>query len=163
MKIRPYISSDKLELTKLIGHFRVALAKLKGSERELDLKAAEEELEFYLEKKYPTFIAEGDKGNLLCFHVCKIQDKIIWSEFLYVIPEERRKGVASALFEKAESIAVEIGCDTVYNWVHPNNYRSIPFLKKRGYNVLNLIEVCKKRPGEKLTQKIKVGNYEFDY
>ena len=163
MKIRLYVSSDKLELTKLIGQYRVALAKLKGSERELDLKAAEEELEFYCKKEYPIFIAEGDKGNLIGFHVCKIQEDIIWSESLYVIPEERRKGVASALYEKAEIIAGEIGCDTVYNWVHPNNFRSIPFLKKRGYNVLNLIEVCKKRPGEKLTQKIKVGDYEFDY
>ena len=62
-----------------------------------------------------------------------------------------------------EIIAEEKGSNTVYNWVHPNNFRSIPFLKKRGYNVLNLIEVCKKRPGEKLTQKIKVGNFEFDY
>ena len=40
---------------------------------------------------------------------------------------------------------------------------SIPFLKKRGYNVLNLIEIRKKRPNEKFTQRINVGNYEFNY
>ncbi|MFX1500150.1 MAG: GNAT family N-acetyltransferase [Promethearchaeota archaeon] len=163
MEIRQYVPSDKLELTELISNFRISLAELKGSKRKIDLKAAEEELEFYLEKNYPIYIAAGNKGKLLGYHVCKIQDGIIWSESLYVIPEERRKGVASTLYEKAEDIAVEIGCDTVYNWVYPNNYRSIPFLKKRGYNVLNLIEVCKKRPEEKLTQKIKVNNFEFEY
>ena len=150
-------------MRKTVKSLIVTLAKLKGSERERDLKAAEEELEFYLKKEYPIFIAEGNKGNLLGFHVCRIQDEIIWSESLYVIPEARRRGVGSALYEKAEIIANEMGCDTVYNWVHPNNYRSIPFLKKRGYNVLNLIEICKKRPREKLTQKINVGQYEFDY
>ncbi len=163
MKIREYELKDKLHLNYLIGQYRIELAKLKNSERELDLKNAEEELEYYLEKKYPIFIAESLIGKIIGFHVCRMQDEIVWSEALYVVPEERRKGIASELYEKAEVIAEEKGSDTVYNWVHPNNFRSIPFLKKRGYNVLNLIEVCKKRPGENLTQKIQVGNFEFDY
>ncbi|MFX0024197.1 MAG: GNAT family N-acetyltransferase [Candidatus Hermodarchaeota archaeon] len=163
MKIRQYESKYKSQLTNLIGQYRIALAELKGSKREIDLKAAEEELEFYRESNYPIYIAEDNKDNLVGFHICKIQEDIVWSEALYVIPEERRKGVASELYEKAEIIAEEKGSSTVYNWVHPNNFRSIPFLKKRGYNVINLIEVCKKRPGEKITQKIKVGQYEFDY
>ena len=163
MIIRQCKQSDEEELAHLIGEFRVDLAELKGSKQEIDFKAAQEELEFYKIKKYPIFVAEGDKGKLLGFHVCKIQDKVIWSESLYVNPEARRKGIASALYEKAEQIAEEIGCDTVYNWVHPNNFRSIPFLKKKGYTVLNLIEVCKRRPNEIITQKIKVGKYEFDY
>ncbi|MFX1313388.1 MAG: GNAT family N-acetyltransferase [Promethearchaeota archaeon] len=126
------------------------------------MKAAKGELQFYKKKKYPIFVAK-EKEKMIGFHVCRIQDEIIWSEALYIVPEARRKGIASALYEKAEQIADEIGCNTVYNWVHPNNYRSIPFLKKRGYTVLNLIEVCKRRPKETITQKIKVGQYEFDY
>lgn len=163
MKVRLFLLSDTSELIKLVSQFRVALAKLKGIERKINLRSAQEELEDYKEKNYPIFVAEGDQGNLLGYHVCRIQDQIIWSESLYVIPEARRKGVGSALYEKAEIIAEELGCETVYNWVHPNNSRSILFLKKRGYNVLNLIEVCKKRSREKFTQKIKVDTYEFDY
>ena len=163
MKIRYFALKDEKQLIKLIGEFRVAISKLKQSNRSIDLEAAKEELEFYQKKKYPIFVAEGSKNNLIGYHVCKIQEDVIWSEGLYVIPEERRKGVASALYEKAEIIASELGCNSVYNWVHPNNYRSIQFLKKRGYNVLNLIEVCKKRPGENLTQIIKVGSFEFEY
>jgi L-amino acid N-acyltransferase YncA len=163
MKIRNFNSNDIGQLIKLIGQFRVATSELKAIKRNIDLEAAKDELEFYQKKKFPIFVAEGNENKLIGYHVCKIQDDIIWSESLYVIPEERRKGVASALYEKAEIIAKELGCNTVYNWVHPNNFKSIKFLKKRGYNVLNLIEICKRRPGENLTQTIKVGSFEFDY
>ncbi len=42
---------------------------------------------------------------------------------------------------------------------HPNNHRMISFLWKYGYTVLNLIEVRKPYPGEKLTQEIQVGDH----
>jgi len=59
---------------------------------------------------------------------------------------------------EAEQLAQEFDGDTVYNWIHPNNDRIISFLKKRGYNVLNLIEVRRARLGEETSEKIKVGN-----
>lgn len=75
----------------------------------------------------------------------------------------RCRGIGSALYVEAERLAQEFGGDIVYNWIHPNNDRIISFLKKRGYNVLNLIEVRRARPGEETAQKIKVGKHEFDY
>lgn len=75
----------------------------------------------------------------------------------------RRQGVATALHGKAEEIATSCGDDTVYNYVHPNNHRMIEFLRKRGYTVLNLIEIRKPYKGEKLTQTIMVGEHKFDY
>jgi hypothetical protein len=50
-----------------------------------------------------------------------------------------------------------------YNWVHPNNDGIIAFLRKRGYGVLNLIELRGARPGASLTNKVRVGEHEFDY
>lgn len=41
--------------------------------------------------------------------------------------------------------------------------RMIEFLRKRGYTVLNLIEIRKPWQNEKTTQKIIVGEHEFDY
>ena len=82
---------------------------------------------------------------------------------IFVFPEYRRKGIASALFGKAEEIAASYGDDTVFNYVHPNNHRIIQFLRKRGYTVLNLIEIRKPYKGEKLTQTIAVGEHRFDY
>ena len=39
----------------------------------------------------------------------------------------------------------------------------IEFLRKRGYTVLNLIEIRKPYQGEKLTQTIQVDQHTFDY
>lgn len=163
MKIRSYENRDKTVIIKLIGKFRVRLSHLKGIERLIDLKSAEEELEFYLNKGYPIFIAEDDNNTIIGYHVCRVEEEIVWSESLYVIPENRRKGIGSDLYEEAEKLVNELGGDTVYNWVHPNNEMSIPFLKKRGYDVLNLIEIRRKRPNEKITQEINVGKYDFNY
>ncbi len=80
-----------------------------------------------------------------------------------MLPEYRRKGIGTALYEKAEEIAESLGSDTVYNWVHPNNDAIISFLKKRGYGVLNLIELRRKWKGEEPKMKIRVGRHEFDY
>ena len=87
----------------------------------------------------------------------------VWVESIYTLPEYRGKGIASALFEKAEEIGNKLGNDTVFNYVHPNNNRMINFLRKHGYSVLNLIEIRKPHKNEKLSTTIKVGENEFDY
>lgn len=163
MKIRSFTEEDVEELINLIANFRITLAELKGIKKKFDLIAAKGELEYYQKNRFPIFIAEDVNGHIIGYHVCRVQDDVVWSESLYVKSEERRKGVGSALYEKAEVLAEKLGADNVYNWVHPNNHRSIPFLKKKGYNVLNLIELRKRRPNEKFNQQITVGKYIFDY
>lgn len=44
-----------------------------------------------------------------------------------------------------------------------SRYIYYEFLRKRGYTVLNLIEVRKPYKDEMLTQTITVGDHEFDY
>ena len=163
MIIRKHNESDKDELIRLIGRFRVKFAKLKGVEKELDLKSAQEELAYYQQNKFPIFIAEDKEHNLIGYHACRVEDDIIWSESLYVVPEVRRRGIGTALYEKGELLVNEVGGETLYNWVHPNNDISISFLKKRGYDVLNLIEIRRKRLNEKFTQEINVGRNKFNY
>jgi GNAT superfamily N-acetyltransferase len=163
MRIRIQTENDEEELIGLVGRFRIQLAQLKGIDKELDLKAAQEELDYYQQKKFPIFVAENKEHNLIGYHVCRVEDEVIWSESLYVVPEERRKGIGSALYEKGEILVKEIGGYTLYNWVHPNNDLSIHFLKKKGYDVLNLIEIRKKRLNEKFTQEISVGKHRFNY
>jgi hypothetical protein len=63
----------------------------------------------------------------------------------------------------AEQLAFESGNQPPYNWVHPNNQPIIQFLGRRGYNVLNLIELRQPRSGEKRQNPIQVGDNKFLY
>lgn len=163
MKIRPARPGDEEGLIPLIGEFRVALAQFRGITREIDIEAAKKELAGYREENFPIFVAESDDGKIVGYLVCRVDGDVVWAESLFVSPESRRRGIGSALYAEAERLAQEVGNDSVYNWVHPNNDSIISFLRNRGYSVLNLIELRRPRPGEKITQKIRVGKHEFDY
>ena len=149
-------------LVQMVALFRVELQSYKGITSRPNLRAAQEELEEYLTAGFPVFAAVV-RGEYAGYLVCRVDHGVVWVESIYVREEFRRAGVATALHQKAEEIAASYGEDMVYNYVHPNNHRIISFLRKRGYTVLNLIEIRKPFPGEKLSQVISVGEHEFDY
>ena len=149
-------------LAEMVALFRVELRSYKGIESKPNIEAGREELEEYLAANFPVFAAVVD-GEYAGYVVCRVDSEVVWVESIFVREEYRRCGVASALHSKAEEIAASYGEDTVYNYVHPNNHRMIEFLRKRGYTVLNLIEIRKPYKSEKLTQTITVGEHEFDY
>lgn len=162
MKIRPIQASDEQGLVQLIAEFRMSLAQLRGQGHRMNLAAASEELTEYWRKGFPIYAAESEAGTLVGYLVCRVDRDIVWAESLYVAPEYRRQGVGSSLYAEAERLAQELGGDTLYNWVDPNNNKIIRFLQKRGYTVLNLIELRRAHPREEMTQKIGVGTNEFD-
>jgi ribosomal protein S18 acetylase RimI-like enzyme len=129
--IRPYQDTDREEVVTMIASLRVFLAKLKSIDRKLDLESAADELESYLRNNFPVFIAE-ERDGLAGYLVCKIEDDVVWAESIFVHFEYRRQGIASSLYVEAERLTQELGGDTLYNWVHPNNNVSISFLEKRG-------------------------------
>ena len=162
--IRLYKEIDKRNLIPLIARFRIELQLLKNVKKtEFDYKRAEQELNDYVQKNYPIFVAIEETGVLSGYIVGRIEEHVIWAESLYVLPELRRKGIASSLYEKIEEIALKLNSETVYNWVHPNNDKIIKFLNKRGYNVLNLIVLRKERNQEVISSKITVGDHSFNY
>ncbi len=162
MHIRPIHSQDTASLTQLIAEFRLSLAELRGKARELDLDAAQQELAEYQQKGFAIYVAEGEQGELLGYMVCRVDGEVVWAESLYVRPADRRQGVGSALYAQAELLAQELGGGTPYNWVDPDNDKIIRFLQKRGYNVLNLIELRRPDPGEAPSKKVRVGDHQFE-
>ena len=156
------ISEVNDDLAEMVAFFRVELRSYKGIVSRPDVDAAREEMEEYLAAGFPVFAAIVD-GEYAGYVVCRVDSEVVWVESIFVKEEYRRHGVATALHSKAEEIAASYGEDTVYNYVHPNNHRMLEFLRKRGYTVLNLIEIRKPFKGEKLSQTITVGEHEFDY
>ena len=149
-------------LSEMVALFRVELRSFKGIVSKPNVDAGREEMEEYFAAGFPVFAAVID-GQYAGYVVCRVDSEVVWVESIFVKEEYRRHGVAAALHSKAEEIAASYGDDTVYNYVHPNNPRMIEFLRKRGYTVLNLIEIRKPYQGEKLTQVIQVGDHKFDY
>ena len=149
-------------LAEMVALFRVELRSYKGITSKPNIDAGQEEMEEYLAAGFPVFAAIID-GVYAGYVVCRVDGNVVWVESIFVKEEYRRRGVASALHSKAEEIAASYGEETVYNYVHPNNHHMIDFLRKRGYTVLNLIEIRKPYKGEKLSQTIQVGEHEFDY
>lgn len=150
------------EFAEMVAQFRVELRSYKGVVSKPNLEAGREEMEDYLSARFPVFAALVD-GEYAGYLVCRIDGGVVWVESLFVKTDFRRQGVATALHSKAEEISASLGGDTVYNYVHPNNHRMIEFLRKRGYTVLNLIEIRKPHKDETLTRQITVGEHAFDY
>ena len=149
-------------LAEMVALFRVELRSYKGIASKPNVEDGREEMKEYLLAGFPVFAATVH-GEYAGYVVCRIESEVVWVESIFVREEYRRQGVAAALHGKAEEIAASYGNDTVYNYVHPNNHRMIEFLRKRGYTVLNLIEIRKPYLNEKLTQTITVGEHEFDF
>lgn len=74
-----------------------------------------------------------ESGVFAGYVVCRVDGGNVWVESLYVRDEDRRRGIASALFEKAEEIAASCGGDTLFNCMPPNNRGVILFLRRRLY------------------------------
>ena len=162
MQIVPIKKENANQIAPLVAGSRRELKALKGLEAELNLEAGKEEILEYMQSDWPCFAAVMNE-KWIGYVVCRVEEPSVWVESIYVLPEFRRNGAASALFAKAEEIASGYGENTVYNNVHPNNEKMIAFLRKRGYTVLNLIEIRKPWTDERCSQKIRVGQNEFDY
>ena len=161
MKIIDYDNQYFDELASLLGDFRVVLQGFKRIDANPDYESAKEELKDYIKEKWPIYIAL-DNNKPVGYILLKV-DGVVWVEHIYVKEEYQHQGVGSMLYQKAEEYSSKLGCDTLFNWVHPNNEKIILFLKSKGYSVLNLIELRKPFKDESPTTKIKVGNNEFDY
>jgi ribosomal protein S18 acetylase RimI-like enzyme len=163
MKIRMAKPDDYDDLVVLIADFRVHLGGLCGRSRQPDREAAREELAEHLSRNYPIHVAEPEDRSIVGYLVCRVDGDVVWAESLFVSPVWRRRGVGTELYAEVERLAEMLGGGTVYNWVHPTNDAAIEFLRKRGYTVLNMIELRRPMPGEELGQSIAVGSTSFDY
>jgi ribosomal protein S18 acetylase RimI-like enzyme len=161
--IRTIQPEDNEDLIQLIAQFRVTMSRFSGKAEPYDVEAAEAELAKYDDPSYKVFLAEKEDNMLVGYLVCRIFEEKVCAESLFVLPEHRRQGIGTALFQKAESLVQELNLETVYNQVHPNNDRMIGFLLKRGYDVLNMIEIRRRLSGEIHLQRIKVGKNSFEY
>lgn len=150
------------ELAQMVVQFRAELRSYRGRRYEDDTETGRAEMQGYLDARFPVFAARAE-GEYAGYMVCREVGDVVWVESLYVKDKFRGRGVADALHREAEKLAAAHGEDTLYHYVHPNNHRMIAFLRKKGYTVLNLIEIRRPHRGEVPQQVISVGDCAFDY
>jgi len=148
------------QLSKLVLNFRKYLIELNKGNRNYTINDAIEESNEYFT---PNRIVFGLFLNtdLIGFAVLKIEDNVYWLDWIYIEPKYRGFTNASTLFDFCEKYAQDNGCDQLYIWVHPNNNQIIHFLKKKNYNILNLIEI--KKDKSRVDDKIEILGNEFYY
>ena len=162
IRIVPINEKNCQALTYMVVDFRKELAALRDGQAEEDLNGALEEIRYYLSRKYPVFAASLS-GVYIGYTVCKVEGGVVWLESIYVRKDFRRKGIATRLLQEAEQVAAEHNNDTLYLNIHPNNEAVIRFLNQNGYDVLNLIEIRKKYPWEKITTEYQIGDHKYRY
>ncbi|HAT4334494.1 GNAT family N-acetyltransferase [Clostridium perfringens] len=162
MIIRLAKRNDENKISKLIAQFRVELKSFKGIKSGINIGLAKEEFREYIDANYPIYVAENN-NRLLGYLVCRVENNLVWVESLFVLNNFRRKGIASKLYKEAEEISETLGGETVFNYVHPNNYKIIKFLAKMGYDVLNLIEIRKPWKDEILNKEIRILDNLYRY
>lgn len=161
--IRPWKPADSEALVPLITQYRVTESRFHGRAQSPDVGAAEVEVGSFADPIIRVFVAEDEEQGPVGYVVCSLKDGEVWVDSLFVLPIFRRQGIGSALFIQAEHLAEELGLGSVHNRVQPNNDRMIGLLRKRGYNMLSMIEIRKSRQDEEHLRKINVGMNIFEY
>ena len=154
------VRHDPESLCDMLRILHIIMNKLNQSEKIVMMSEAVREANGYFTENRRVFVYKI-KNKMVGYSVLKIEDQVCWLDWLYVDPDYQGKNIASKLFDHVEEISLKLGNDQLYIWVHPDNHRMLKFLKKKGYNVLNLIEVKKKKPST--SRSISIMGNELRY
>jgi ribosomal-protein-alanine N-acetyltransferase len=136
------------------GEFRLRFFKRDdlGAVMDINLKILPENYTpgFFLElyRNYPkTFIVAEVEGRIVGYVMCRIERAISLRGFLTrghvvsiaVLPNYRRRGIGTALMEKAMEGMIEYGAKEAYLEVRTSNIPAMNLYRKLGFRVTNRI------------------------
>jgi GNAT superfamily N-acetyltransferase len=154
------IPNSNQKFVKLVLEMRMIMDSLNKTDIKFPHDDAELEAKSCFSENRQVFGIYYDE-ELVGYSVLKTEDCVCWLDWIYVKPEFRGTNAASKLFDYSEKVAKEIGSDQLYIWVHPDNRPMLKFLKKKGYDVLNLIEV--KKIKKNINSVVMILDNQFRY
>ena len=96
MELKKVGIADADNIAPLAAAFRIQLKSYKGIKSQPNIEAGREEILEFLESGFPVYAVE-DRGVIVGYMVCKINEPCLWVEHIFVREDYRRKGVATML------------------------------------------------------------------
>jgi ribosomal protein S18 acetylase RimI-like enzyme len=154
VKIREYNVKDFVELSHLVAEFFTFHRRLQGRGPLPPEEAATIIPRDMLRENSYILVAEPEEdGDIIGF--CRIENHegAFFLREIMVAENQRIRGVGTALLKEAEEHIKALGHTNLYLSVVPYNIDAVRFFVRRGYNILNTIELRTEAPDEKIQRK----------
>lgn len=143
MIVRKYKKSDFSGLGNLYQKLFTELRTRQGYRKpRVAMKQALEIAAESVKRNSWVLLAEDDSG-LIGFSRVQILEGAYFVREVFVVQEQRRRGVGSRLLAACEELVKQKGETSIFLSVEPKNSASIKYLIHNGYDTLNMLELRK--------------------
>jgi ribosomal protein S18 acetylase RimI-like enzyme len=152
--IREYDVQDFVGLTNLVAEFFTFHRRLHGRGPLPPEEAATIIPKDMLQETSHVLVAEPpNDGNIVGFCRIELHEGAYFLREIGVAENWRIRGVGTALLRAAEDYIKEAGETNLYLSVIPRNIDAVRFFVRRGYDIINTLELRTEAPEEKMPRK----------
>jgi ribosomal protein S18 acetylase RimI-like enzyme len=152
--IRDYRTADFADLCRLVAEFYTVHHRLAGHGPMPADEAALIIQDDMLGPDSHILVAESsDTGEIVGFCRYERHQGAFFGRELCVLETKRDRGAATALLRAVEKRIHEAGETNLFISVVARNAQALQFFAKRGYNILNIIEMRTPFPDERIVRK----------
>jgi ribosomal protein S18 acetylase RimI-like enzyme len=154
ISIREYVVEDFVSLTQLVAEFFTFHRRLNGRGPLPPEEAATIIPQDMLQESSHILVAEEtQEKKVVGFCRVELHEGAFFLRELGVTENWRIRGVGTALLRAAEDYIKSAGESNLYLSVVPRNIDAVRFFVRRGYDIINTMELRSEVPEEKIQRK----------